>query len=492
MLGLAVRRQGELVAPHGSTQPDWGGRLTLLGSVEWIKMAQRWCAKTSRTSAVISDRSFTLNRSSTTLTLTLTPQLRHNFRHLYFDVFWYGVLAGSALAFVAIYAARLGASSVQVGIITAGPAAANLFISLPAGRWLETRNYVRATFTTSLWHRAGYLLLIFLPLVVGDDLQVWLLLALITAMSVPGTVLAIAFNSAFADVVPPEWRGHVVGRRNALLAVSLSLTSLACGRLLDSIAFPLNYQVVFAVGALGAAMSSYHLGRVQAPGNIPPRVGRPLMDAARPGVSRFADVLHLAPGLRFLRRSRGRPLLRPDLIKGAFGLFLLSYFIFYGFQYIPVPLFPLFFVQRLQLTDGAISVGSALYYAAMVIVSLAVRPLSDRIGHRRTLIVGAVLYSLYPLLIALARDATLYWLASFVGGGVWALVNAGLLNRLMEQVTPEDRPAHMALHNIVLNLGILGGSLSGPVLGNVLGLQNALLLSAALRFFAGVLIGAWS
>jgi hypothetical protein len=38
------------------------------------------------------------------------PNLKWNLRQLYWDVFWFGILAGSTLAFQAVYSARLGAS----------------------------------------------------------------------------------------------------------------------------------------------------------------------------------------------------------------------------------------------------------------------------------------------------------------------------------------------------------------------------------------------
>ena len=43
------------------------------------------------------------------------------------------------------------------------------------------------------------------------------------ALSLPGTVLNVAFNAMFAGVVPPEWRAHVIGRRSALSAISVTL-----------------------------------------------------------------------------------------------------------------------------------------------------------------------------------------------------------------------------------------------------------------------------
>ena len=76
--------------------------------------------------------------------------MRSNFFHLYADVVWYGVLAGSAIAFIAIYITRLGANAFQVSLLTAGPAVVNLLFSLPAGRWLENRAVITASFWSAL------------------------------------------------------------------------------------------------------------------------------------------------------------------------------------------------------------------------------------------------------------------------------------------------------------------------------------------------------
>lgn len=416
-----------------------------------------------------------------------------NFRRLYVDVVGYGILAGSLLAFVSVYAAHLGATSFQIALLTAGPAMVNLLVSLPAGRWLESGSIIRATYITSIWSRVPYVFLALGPLLLARHVQIPLLVWVILFISIPGTALAIAFNAMFADVVPPEWRGPVVARRNVLLAISVTLTSLACGLLLDWIRFPLNYQIIFGLGTAGALLSSFALGRIwNSPGAPPPpRLARSLGDLARPGLMRSMDGIRGSPGLRWLTRSPGEPLLRLDLLRGKFGLFLFSFLLFYVFQYVPIPLFPLFWVDRLHLSDGAISLGNALFYTSMLMASMGLAQASRRFGHRRVLVGGALLYALYPLLNGLARNAVLFWVASLAGGAVWALVSAGLVNRLMEQVPDRDRPAHMALHNLALNLGILVGSLCGPLLAAVAGLGNTLLVSAGLRLLAGALLIAW-
>jgi len=397
---------------------------------------------------------------------TSGPNLRSNIRNLYWDVFWWGILGGSTVAFLSVYATRIGASSFQVGLLTAGPAVGNLLVSLPVGRWLENRSLIRATFWSSVAQRVGYVPLIFLPWLLTASAQVWTIELLVLLMSAPGTLLAIGFNSMFVEVVPPRERAQVVGWRNALVAISLTAASLLCGRLLDWIPFPLNYQVVFAVGALGGAMSSFHLGRIRAPAAPAPQARR--------------------------TERQNKPLLRLDLLRGAFGPFIAVYLSFYVFQNIPVPLFPLAFVRALHLTDGTISLGNALFYGTMFLASTQLGRLAERWGHRRVLILGALFYGLYPLLIALAWDATLFWVASILGGGAWGLAGAGLINRLMERVPPDDLPAHMALHNLALNLGMLGGSLMGPAMGNAFGLREALALSAGLRLLGGVLLRLWA
>jgi hypothetical protein len=422
----------------------------------------------------------------------LTPDLRANFRHLYGDIFWFGVLSGSTLAFVAIYATRLGATGLEISLLTAGPAVVNLLVSMQFGRWLEGRPLVKPTFWSAALNRLGYLALVVLPWLFGGRLQVWAIVVITLVMSVPGTLLAIGFNALLADVIPPDWRSEVIGRRNALMAVSLTVTALISGQLLVRIVFPINYQIVFAIGALGAVLSTYHLGRLRTAGQPPPvRIGRPLQDLASPGMLRAGDSTRPSAGLRFLARSKGKPLLRIELLRGAFGTFLVSYLFFYIFQYTGIPLFPLFQVRVLDLKDSAISLGSALFYIVMLLVSLQLSRISTRYGHRNVLVFGALLFCSYPFLLSLAQNATLFWVASLVGGAAWALVSAGLINRLMERVPEDERPAYMALHNLTLNLGILTGSLLAPLLSSAFGLREALLLTAGLRLLAGLLLMIW-
>jgi MFS family permease len=423
--------------------------------------------------------------------LTINAIQRANFRHLYADVAWFGLLAGSTMAFVAVFATRMGANSFQISLLAAGPAVINLLFSIPAGRWLENRSLSRASFWSAVLHRVGYVLLIPLPWLFSDRLQIWAVVLITLLMSVPGTFLAIGFNALFADAVPPDKRGELVSKRSALTSIIMTAGTLLSGQLLDwdRIAFPLNYQIVFLLGALGAAMSTYHLSQIRLPKDgTPQRANRLIRDLARPGLLRFADSFRTPVGLRFLTRSAGKPLLRLDLLRTSYGPFLAAYLIFYIFQYIPIPLVPLYAVHNLALTDTAISLGHSLFNILVFLVSMRLGHYLSRFGNKAVLVTGAFFYGAYPLFLGLASDVRLFLVASFLGGISWAIVNTSMLNRLMEVVPEDDRPAYMALHNLTMNLGILVGSFIGPLLGVFFGLQITLLIAAGLRALSSVFL----
>ena len=78
---------------------------------------------------------------------------RKNFWNLYLDIGWYGVLNGTTIAFLSIYAARMGASAGQLGLISAAPAIISLFVALPAGAWLKVQSTRKAVvWSLSLIH----------------------------------------------------------------------------------------------------------------------------------------------------------------------------------------------------------------------------------------------------------------------------------------------------------------------------------------------------
>lgn len=425
---------------------------------------------------------------------SVPAKYRSNFRHLYFDIAWFGVLNGSTLSFVAVYMARIGATGFHIGLFNASPAVVTLLFALPAGYWLKSRSIDRSVFWSAALFRSFYLAWILFPVLLAPEGQIWAFVGFTLVMSIPGTMLAISFNALFADAVPPEWRAHVAGIRNALLAVSFILTSLLCGYLLVHLPFPLGYQVVFGIGFLGAALSTVHLWFIQLPSghHERPLTGQSLGDQAHPGMTRsLGDTIRTSVGLRYLTRRRRLNVPHIGILRGSYGKILLILFLYHLSLLLPGPIYPLYWVNKLQLSDQIISLGNALFYVSVFIISPQLSRLTLRTDHRRILVMGGVVLSAYPTIMGLTRDVNLFLIDSVIGGMGWALAGGAINNYLLEHIPVDDRPAYLSWYTLALNFATLASSLSAPFIAQALGLAESLLLVGGVRFCSALVIWFW-
>ena len=402
---------------------------------------------------------------------------RNNFLHLFLDIAWFGVLSGSAINFLNVYATRLGATPLQIGLLSATTAVINLLFAIPAAHWLENRSIGKAVFWTSIFYRIGFLLWVPLPWLFDAPAQTWALIALALFMGIPLTALGVGFNVLFATAVPGQYRAYVAGRRNVLLAVTFMLTSLGCGILLDSIVYPLNYQIVFMIGAIGGLMSSYHLFYV-----------RPLKGDSVP--ESLASPLQPDP-LATRSTKHWYSTFRIDIWKSPFKITLFLFLGFHLAQYLAVPLFPVYSIRYLQLTDANIGTGTALFYLSVLIASTQLHRIVSHLGHKRVTGWGVTGLCFYPIALAFSTLVWQYYMVSAIGGLIWALVAGASANYLLEKIPEHDRPTHLAWYTVVLNLAVLVGSLSGPIISNTVGIGTALIFAGVLRLLAGLAILKW-
>ncbi|MGQ9500491.1 MAG: MFS transporter [Anaerolineae bacterium] len=423
---------------------------------------------------------------------TVPSEYRSNFFHLYLDVAWYGVLNASALTFLSVFAARQGGTPFQVGLLTAGPAVMNLLVAMPIGHWLKRQPIGRAVFWTSVAHRLFYLLWVPLPMLLPPAAQVWVLIGLTIAMSLPGAALAIGFNALFAEAVPPTWRGYVAGVRNALLAIASIISALVCGRILITMPFPLGYQVVFGIGAMAALMSSFHLWFVhpledKLSHSPTQEAGKPLNEQGRPKQHGRDRLGVRARGLLQMFLS---DLLRIEILREPFARVLAALFLFHITQFVAVPVVPVFMVKILHLQDQQIGLATAVFWLSGFISSTQLAHLSRARGHQATTGIGAMLMAFYPglMVFGIPLGIAAVLAASCLGGIGYAWMSGAFLNYILERAPQHDRPPYLAWYNIVFNTAILIGSLLGPFAATHLGFIPALALFAVARVAAGLFI----
>lgn len=383
------------------------------------------------------------------------------------DVFWFGVLNGSIIIFLAVYISRLGATTFQTGLLTALPALGNLIFSIPAGRWGLNRPTYQVTRWAWLSNRLFYALLIPIPVLFPDSLKIWVILGIVLVMTIPGTVAVVFGNAFFAETVPLNWRGQVVGIRNALLALSTMLTSLLVGQILKRFAFETGYQIVFTIGFVGSMMSCLHLFLVRpVPGENPPHTSHP-------------DGIPRNTGLRL------------EILSSPFRKVLLATLVLQVAVFIPNPIFPLYQVNILKLSDETISLGSSVFWVIYFLASTQAHHLTRRLGFRNLSGIGMSLTSFSTLLFTLSFQPWIYGITQIFGGIAWAIYGNGFINYVLENVPAEDRPAHMVWYNLAVNSATLLSGLLAPQITNQIGLTGGMILAVILRLLAGFSVLRW-
>ena len=393
---------------------------------------------------------------------------------MYWDVAFWGLLNGSIVNFLGVYCSRIGASPVQMGLLTAVPALMNLIVTLPATMRLRGISATRIVPRAALITRLFYGLLVPLPLLLPHEMQIWVILGLAMLQNISGTIAATIGNGFLAENIPPEFRGQVVGNRNALVSMATMLTSLVVGQVLNAMSLESGYTVIFAIGFVGSLLSAYQLFQI-----------RPVVKAAPDQAQSPVPTLP-APAQRGIRALGGST--RMEILRGPFGRLMLIMFMLNVGVFMLQPVFPLYQVNVLHLSDQTISLASALFGLVQFFVSTQGGRISHWLGFRRMTGVGIIIASISTLMFTLSFSPWLYFSTQFVGGMGWSIYGGGAINYLLENVPPDDRPAHLAWYNLVLNGAVLLCGLLAAQMVGVFGLFGGMVLGIAMRFLVGLLV----
>jgi len=405
------------------------------------------------------------------------------------DSGWYGVFNGSTLNFLAIYLTRLGASNGQIGLFNAAPALVNALFTLSAGRRMQPYRVEKVAFWSSVAQRIFLLAFILLPIFLTPEAEVWAAILITFIMSIPGTYLAVAMPALVAEAVPMEWRSYIAGTRNAMLSIVTIATALICGLILMRLPFPHGYQVVFAIGFLGSAMSSLHLFFIHPPGRASSPSPGPDISQPEPVPSTIKQPQQGTNPKQSLMDTSLRS--RLALLGGRFGRVLLLLFSINLAIYLVIPVIQLFQVNGLHLTDRTIGFGTGVFFFSSFAASMQIRRIARKWSYRNVTGAGVIGLAIFPSLVSIWGNPVTFVLLQAFAGFSWALINSSLFNYLYERIPPGNMPEYLAWYNLTLNMAILLGSLLGAAVASAIGLASALFMLAMLRIISGICLLMW-
>ena len=403
----------------------------------------------------------------------LPPAQRANIIHYYLDISWWGLYAGATAAFLSIYAARIGASAAQIGLLSALPAGISLVLSLPFSGVVKRMGAHRATWVGAFFSRLLFLPYALLPFFFPESRQVTAILVIAVLMTVPNILVGIGFHQLLMEAVTSEWRGTVVGVRNAFFSIITFFVTMLCGQILSRVAFPVGYQIVFGIGFIGGIATAYQLYKVR------PLEGAGAPAAAsEPATAGAGEAVKISPRYLPPINAQSRRYLR------VIGLL----FLVNTTAYMAGPLVPGLLVNTLRLSDDWISFGTAANSLIVFFISLFIARLTRRAGNRNSTALGLALLAGQVMLLSAARTPAHYLVSVLVGGVGAGILMTAQYNYHLENIPDHDRSTWLSWNLLLGNAALLLGSLVGPWLAGWTGVTLALVIFGVLRLLTGLLI----
>ena len=390
---------------------------------------------------------------------------KKNFRYVQID--GAGVsISNIAAPFLPVFLTRLGATNFQVGLLTSMPGMTGLLLAIFVGRFLQSRKNIVP------WYSVSRLLVILcfaftgiLALLIPANHVIFATLLIWAFATIPQTALAVAFSVVMNAVAGPAGRYALLSRRWIIFGFTGAVGTFIVIRVIDLIAFPLNYAIMFLVLSLGGFISFYFSRRIQLPDQTtPPSLSS--RGSMRESVGAFASLLKKNP---------------------AFVSFASKRFVYYSALVLGLPIMPLYLVRDVNATDGDIGAVS-MAMSLVMLVGYFVWPLVSRRRNGRFVLLATTFgMMLYPALSASTTRIELIILFSGIAGFFQGGLDLVFFDELMKTVPEEHGATFVAIAQSMQYLSTIFAPLLGTWIAGYVGLGGALWFSAGLRLIGFLL-----
>jgi MFS family permease len=394
-----------------------------------------------------------------------SPEIqKRNFRNVQIDAIGVSI-SNVAAPFLPVFLTRLGASNFQVGLLSSMPGVTGLILAILVGRFLQTRRKIVPWYSLSrLMVISCYAVTGLLTLLLPGSSMVASTLVIWAFATLPQTALAVAFSVVMNAIAGPEGRYSLLSRRWAIFGLTTVVGTFAITRVIDLVAFPLNYALMFLGLSLGGLISFYFSSRISLPDQIAP----PLSTGQSPKET-------IRSYIALLRNSPG------------FVSFASKRFVYFSALALSAPILPLFFVWEVGASDSQIGSINMVFTMVMLVGYFLWPRVSKRRGGRFVLLATTLGMAFYPALTATTHRVE----SILIFAGIAGLFQAGLdlvfFDELLKTIPEGYSATFVSLAQSMQYLSIIIAPMVGTFLSSYIGLGGALWLSTVLRLLGFLL-----
>lgn len=386
-----------------------------------------------------------------------------------------GIMAGIILnlynPFIQMFAKRLGAEDIYIGLLNSIPPLVAIFVLIPCGILLDRiENKKLVTGAMILFNSVFYLAIAFVPLI-PDSVKVIVYVILIGLMNWPFSLYNTSWQSFFADIFSGSEANLVYSARSKYNAFFGLLTVLVTGFILSSV--PKNeeqrliiYQVFYAVCFLFSIIQVLFLSQVKPAGYEQP-------------VKKKEDIHRFS--LNEFKEMFGNK---------DFIILCLCSFVFNAAWQMGWPLFFIYNVDFLYLGEfelSLISVGTG-------IVSFFSYPIWNWIvnkkGNSFAIVLSTIGLAITPFWYTFLIPYYFALLIQAIGGASSAGFSLTVFCNLLEILPQSKRTIYISIFNTFTNIAGFLAPLAGVWLYQQVGIFRVMLIVGIFRT-AGALIFLW-
>lgn len=367
-----------------------------------------------------------------------------------------GLAFASVNTLLPLFASRLGATNVQIGLI---PALAYLGWSIPAlwgGRHssrLERKLPFILRYTA--FERlpfAGFALVAFFLASVNPALALWMFFMLLAVSFFAMGYIGPAWMEMIGKVIHPTRTGSYFAAGVGIGALMGVWGSRVAERLLERFPFAVNFGYCFLLTSLAMAISYFFLSLTRE---------EPEPVTTQPGGYFRSLPRILRENRSFLNYLVARVLLGAGFMGGAF--------------------YTVYVLHRFQVPDGMIAQYNAFLLVSQGLSNLLWGPLGDRRGQKMVILMGAAAIVTSNMLAIFSTSPWGFYAAFALFGVNYSAISVGGLAILLDFAPRGERSGYVALGSFVSWLPAFVAPLVGGVMADLLGYQVVFWLTLILN-----------